>query len=185
MGIVDTNDEKPQAIASNLLGALKVPEHEDFSDEFISIIAILLALALLYTFWTSKERVTEKPFSDFLASLETVSQVPSAEIREDEGIITYTTYGTQNGMANKFTTRYPAAYEQQIVADLHQHNVDIKVVSPPLILQALSPLLLLIVPIGLFAMLYFFLYRQAQASADRRSVSENRARKCSPTIVPR
>jgi cell division protease FtsH len=70
-------------------------------------------------------------------------------------------------MANQFRTRFPSQYEEQTVNLLRDRNVVIVVKSPPFILPARAPLLRLIVPLGLFALLYFFLYRQAQASGGQ------------------
>lgn len=133
-----------------------------------SVMAILLAIALLWAFWTSHAKVEERPFSQFLKSLDGVSQIQSVEIREDEGIIVYKEYAGAGQRANQFRTKYPTQYQDEIVNLLRSQNTEeIVVKNPPLFLQALSPLLLLLVPLALFAMLYFFLYRQAQASGGQ------------------
>jgi len=135
-----------------------------------SVIAVLLALALLFTFYTSHAKVEEIPFSDFLSAIEGetgYSQVRSVEIREDEGMIMGENYTTQSNIPQEFRTRFPAGYTEQIVTLLHEHGVDMTVKSPPFILTALSPLLLLIIPLGLFGLLYFFLYRQAQSAGGQ------------------
>jgi ATP-dependent Zn protease len=152
----------------------------------LSVIAILLALVFLYSFWQGTEKVDEISFSDFLSYIQPetgFSQVASVELREDEGIILGERYvpqgvGTvaQGTVTTKFRTRFPFQYEEQIVNRLVDHGVKIEVKAPPLFLQALSPLLLLVIPLALFALLYFFLYRQAQASG-RRSVSASRVRR--------
>jgi len=134
-----------------------------------SVIAVLLALALLYTFWTSHAKVEEIPFSSFLGAIERetgYNQVRSVEIREDEGIIVGEAL-PQSSIPQQFRTRFPVEYEAQIVELLHAHGVQMTVKSPPFILTALSPLLLLIVPLGLFGLLYFILYRQAQSAGGQ------------------
>ncbi len=135
-----------------------------------SVIAVLLALALLYTFYTSHAKVEEIPFSDFLSAIEGetgYSQVRSVEIREDEGMIMGENYTAQSNIPQEFRTRFPVGYEEQIITLLHEHDVDMIVKAPPFILTALSPLLLLIIPLGLFGLLYFFLYRQAQSAGGQ------------------
>jgi len=135
-----------------------------------SVIAILLAIALIYTFWTSHAKVEEISFSAFLSSIEGetgYSQIRSVELREDEGMIMGETYTSQSNIPQQFRTRFPIGYEEQIVSLLHEHDVEMTVKSPPFILTALSPLLLLIVPLALFGLLYFFLARQAQSAGGQ------------------
>ena len=136
----------------------------------LSIIAILLALALIYTFWSNTGKVDEIIFTDFLSYIQPesgFSQVASVELREDEGIITGERYNPQGGDAAQFRTRFPIGYEEQIVTRLVESGVKIEVKAPPFFLTALSPLIFLMVPLALFALLYFFLYRQAQASGGQ------------------
>ncbi len=136
----------------------------------LSVIAILLAVALLYTFWSNTGKVEEIPFSDFLTYIEGetgYSQVRSVEIRENEGIILGDKYTAQGTVGTQFRTRFPIGYEEQIITRLVDHGVKITVKAPPFILTALSPFLLLLVPLALFGFLYFFLYRQAQASGGQ------------------
>jgi len=138
----------------------------------LSVIAILLALAFLYTFWTSSSKVEEIKFSKFLQSIEGMtgtgySQINKVEIREDEGIIMGEAAAGQTEIPTQFKTRYPVDYTSRIIDLLASQNIEIDVKSPPFILTALSPLLLLLVPLGLFGLLYFFLYRQAQSAGGQ------------------
>jgi len=135
----------------------------------LSVIAVLFTLALLYSIWTSKAKVEEIPFSTFLRLIESSagSQVSSVEIREEEGIIIGENYSGQMDVPKEFRTRFPAGYEAQIVTLLHERDVDMTVKSPPFILTALSPLLLLVIPLALFGLLYFVLYRQAQSAGGQ------------------
>ncbi|MCX6645982.1 MAG: ATP-dependent zinc metalloprotease FtsH [bacterium] len=138
----------------------------------LSVIAILLALAFLYTFWTSSAKVEEIKFSKFLQSIEGMtgtgySQINKVEIREDEGIIMGEAAAGQTEIPAQFRTRYPVDYTARIIDLLASQNIEIDVKSPPFILTALSPLLLLLVPLGLFGLLYFFLYRQAQSAGGQ------------------
>jgi len=145
-----------------------------------SVIAVLLALALLYTFWTSHTKVEEISFTTFLRLAEGTppaeqaegdvtgySQLRSVEIREDEGIITGEPLHPSSTVPAQFKTRFPIEYEAEIVDLLRSQNVDMEVKSPPFILTALSPLLLLLVPLALFGLLYFILYRQAQSAGGQ------------------
>jgi len=137
-----------------------------------SVIALLLLFLLLYTFWSARAKVEEKPFSTFLDEVEGktgtgFSQIAAVELREDEGLIIGKTIGAPGITSTEFRTRYPIQYTEQLVTKLHEHGVQIVVKNPPLFLQALSPLLLLVVPLLLFGMLYFILYRQAQASGGQ------------------
>ena len=138
----------------------------------LSVIAILLALAFLYTFWTSSAKVEEIKFSDFLQSIEGMtgtgySQINEVEIREDEGIIIGKASAGQTEIPDQFRTRYPAAYTERIIDLLAAQNIKMDVKSPPFILTALSPLLLLLIPLGLFGLLYFILYRQSQSAGGQ------------------
>jgi len=138
----------------------------------LSVIAILLALAFLYTFWTSSTKVEEIMFSEFLQSIEGMtgtgySQITSVEIREDEGIIIGEASVGQTEIPSQFRTRYPRDYSEQIIDLLAVQNIKMDVKSPPFILTALSPLLLLLIPLGLFGLLYFILYRQAQSAGGQ------------------
>ena len=138
----------------------------------LSVIAILLALAFLYTFWTSSTKVEEIMFSEFLQSIEGMtgtgySQITSVEIREDEGIIIGEASMGQTEIPSQFRTRYPRDYTEQIIGLLAVQNIKMEVKSPPFILTALSPLLLLLIPLGLFGLLYFILYRQAQSAGGQ------------------
>ncbi len=134
-----------------------------------SVIAVLLAIALIYTFFTSHAKVEEIPFSTFLRLIEnsTGSQVSSVEIREDEGFIIGENYSEQMDVPKQFRTRFPVGYEEQIITLLHQYDVEMTIKNPPFILTALSPLLLLLVPLLLFGLLYFILYRQAQSAGGQ------------------
>ncbi|HEX9745795.1 MAG TPA: ATP-dependent zinc metalloprotease FtsH [bacterium] len=135
-----------------------------------SVIAILLGLALIYTFWTSQAKIEEVPFSKFEAAIDGdlgYTQLKSVEIREDEGIIIGEALSSTESLPKNFRTRFPRGWEETLVTRLTAQDIDIVVKSPPLILQALSPLLLLIIPLALFGLLYFFLYRQAQASGGQ------------------
>ncbi|MFH1675733.1 MAG: ATP-dependent metallopeptidase FtsH/Yme1/Tma family protein, partial [bacterium] len=135
-----------------------------------SVIAMLVALAILYTFWTGRSKVEEITFSKFLNAVESetgYSQIGSIELKEDEGIIVGKAIAGQSIIPENFRTRFPRDYESDIVNLLHEHGVEMDVKSPPLFIQALSPILLLIIPLGLFGLLYFILYRQAQASGGQ------------------
>jgi len=135
-----------------------------------SVIAVLLILALLYSFWTNHAKVEEVPFSTFLKSIEGemgYAQVRDVEIREDEGMLIWKPYSDRSSVPQQFKTRFPMEYEKEIVTLLHDHDVGITVKSPPFILTALSPLLLLVIPLALFGLLYFVLYRQAQSAGGQ------------------
>ncbi|MCK4721565.1 hypothetical protein KAU08_12930, partial [bacterium] len=86
----------------------------------LSVIAILLALAFLYTFWTSSTKVEEIEFSKFLKAIDGMagtgySQITEVEIREDEGIINGKASTGQVNLPEEFRTRYPRDYTEQIV----------------------------------------------------------------------
>ncbi len=138
----------------------------------LSVIAILLALAFLYTFWTSSTKVEEIEFSKFLKAIDGMagtgySQITEVEIREDEGIINGKASTGQVNLPEEFRTRYPRDYTEQIVTLLAAQSIKMEVKSPPFFLTALSPLLFLLVPLALFGLLYFFLYRQAQSAGGQ------------------
>ena len=138
----------------------------------LSVIAILLALAFLYTFWTSSTKVEEIEFSKFLKAIDGMagtgySQITEVEIREDEGIINGKASTGQVNLPEEFRTRYPRDYTEQIVNLLAAQSIKMNVKSPPFFLTALSPLLFLLVPLALFGLLYFFLYRQAQSAGGQ------------------
>ncbi len=134
-----------------------------------SVIAVLLAVALVWTILTSHTRTEEIPLTDFLNAIDGPmgTQLDSVEIHEDEGYILGKAIRGTTSVPAEFKTRFPMEYEQTIVSMLHEHGVKMTVKSPPFILTALSPLLLLIIPLGLFALLYFILYRQAQSAGGQ------------------
>jgi len=121
-------------------------------------------VALLYTFVTSTKRVEEVKFSEFLDQVqaESGSQIESVEIHEDEGTIVATDLAKQD-----FRTRFPLGYEEQMIMLLDDRNVEMEIQRPPYWIAALSPLLLLLVPLLLFGALYFILFRQSQAAGGQ------------------
>lgn len=138
----------------------------------LSVIAILLALAFLYTFWTSSTKIEEIEFSKFLKAIDGMAgtgytQITDVEIREDEGIIVGKASTGQVDLPEEFRTRYPRDYTEKIVTLLAAQSINMEVKSPPFFLTALSPLLFLLVPLALFGLLYFFLYRQAQSAGGQ------------------
>jgi len=130
-----------------------------------SVIALFLVIALLYTFVISSKRVEEVKFSEFLGHIQadSGSQIESVQIHEDEGTIV----ATELGGKKEYRTRFPLGYEEQIVRMLDEKNVEMEVERPPYWVTALSPLLLLLVPLLLFGALYFILYRQAQSAGGQ------------------